>query len=214
MYDIRENWVHCYLNDVFMVEMSTNQRFESINSFFDSYVHSQTPISEFVFQYDKALSSRQNAEEREDLMTMSTKPILLSSNPIEAQVDKEYTRATFTLFQKELKKGLSYASQKIAKTGNSAQYHVWKHGKEYTPQSVIFNSGLAITTFCSCKKFEHEGILCRHILLILWKKGVTILSEKYISYLGGTYKPDIIQAHLPEKIFHHHLIITRNYVFL
>ena len=53
-------------------------------------------------------SSRRNAEEREDLMTMSTKPILLSFNPIEAQVAKEYTRTIFTLFQNELKKGLSY----------------------------------------------------------------------------------------------------------
>ena len=111
---------------------------------------------------------------------MSTKPILLSSNPIKAQVAKEYTRTIFTLFQNELKKGLSYASQKIAKARNNAQYHVWKYGKEYSLQSVIFNSGLEISAFCSCKKFEHEGILCPHVLLILWKKGVTILPEKYI----------------------------------
>ena len=49
MYDIRENWVPCCMKDVFMAGLSISQRSESINSFFDGYVHSQTPILEFVF---------------------------------------------------------------------------------------------------------------------------------------------------------------------
>jgi hypothetical protein len=44
-----------YLKDTFWAEMSTTQRSESINSFFDGYVYSQTTLKEFVDQFDNGL---------------------------------------------------------------------------------------------------------------------------------------------------------------
>lgn len=38
--------------------MITSERSESINSFFDGYVNSNTLLNEFVSQYDKAILSR------------------------------------------------------------------------------------------------------------------------------------------------------------
>jgi uncharacterized protein YecA (UPF0149 family) len=42
--------------------MSTTQRSESMNSFFDEYVNSKTALKQFVEQYDKALRDKMENE--------------------------------------------------------------------------------------------------------------------------------------------------------
>ncbi|KAF1886366.1 hypothetical protein Lal_00045598 [Lupinus albus] len=46
--------------------MNITQRSESINSFFDSFVHATTTLQEFVIKFEKAVDSRLEAERRED----------------------------------------------------------------------------------------------------------------------------------------------------
>ena len=57
MYTLRTHWVNAYLKDIFCVVMTTSQRSESINSFFDDFVNANTKIVEFVHQYDKAVAA-------------------------------------------------------------------------------------------------------------------------------------------------------------
>jgi hypothetical protein len=44
------------MKNTFWVGMKTMQWNEGLNSFFDSYVHSQTTLKEFVYQFNSALS--------------------------------------------------------------------------------------------------------------------------------------------------------------
>lgn len=62
------SWVPAYFKDVFTAGMSSSQRSESINSFFDGYVHAMTPLNEFTVQYDKALKARRKAEKDEEFL--------------------------------------------------------------------------------------------------------------------------------------------------
>ena len=55
-----------FVKDTFWVGMSTTQRSESINAFFDGYVHHQTTLKEFVEQYDNALAKTVVNENTED----------------------------------------------------------------------------------------------------------------------------------------------------
>ena len=48
MYRLRGHWVNAYLKDVFCAGMITSQRSESINSFFDVFVNSNTKLVKFV----------------------------------------------------------------------------------------------------------------------------------------------------------------------
>lgn len=61
MYEKREHWVNYFLNDIFWAGMTTTGRSESMNAFFDGYVHSNTMLNEFVTQYDKAARARRQA---------------------------------------------------------------------------------------------------------------------------------------------------------
>ncbi|GAV78327.1 hypothetical protein CFOL_v3_21795 [Cephalotus follicularis] len=47
-----------YMRDTFFAGMSTTQRSESINSFFDKYVGRKTTLKEFVDQYKVGLEDR------------------------------------------------------------------------------------------------------------------------------------------------------------
>ncbi|KAF8364659.1 hypothetical protein HHK36_033339 [Tetracentron sinense] len=56
--------------------MSTTQRSESMNSFFDGYVHAKTSLKEFVDQYDSALRDKYEKEAQADFESFYTKPVL------------------------------------------------------------------------------------------------------------------------------------------
>ena len=62
MYRLRGYWVNAYLKDTFCAGMTTSQRFDSINSFFDGFVNANTKLVEFVHQYDKAVAARRSSE--------------------------------------------------------------------------------------------------------------------------------------------------------
>ena len=66
MYMLRGHWVNAYLKDVFCAGMTTSQRSESINSFFDGFVNAYTKLVEFVHQYDKAVAARRTSESQQD----------------------------------------------------------------------------------------------------------------------------------------------------
>nr|KYP41146.1 Protein FAR1-RELATED SEQUENCE 6 [Cajanus cajan] len=51
----RGRWVPVYVKSIFWAGMSTTQRSESMNAFFDGYVNSKTSLAQFVEQYDSAL---------------------------------------------------------------------------------------------------------------------------------------------------------------
>ncbi|XP_028099318.1 protein FAR-RED IMPAIRED RESPONSE 1-like [Camellia sinensis] len=58
LYDERHRWIPAYVKDMFWAGMSTTQRSESMNAFFDGYVNSKTTLKQFVEQYDNALRSK------------------------------------------------------------------------------------------------------------------------------------------------------------
>ena len=66
LYNERYYWVPAFVKDTFWAGMSTAQQSESINAFFDGYVHHQTTLKEFVEQYDKALAKNAANENTKD----------------------------------------------------------------------------------------------------------------------------------------------------
>ena len=62
MYRLHTHWANTYLKDIFCAGMTTSQRSESINSFFDGFVNANTKLVEFVNQYDKVVTDHRRAE--------------------------------------------------------------------------------------------------------------------------------------------------------
>ena len=159
--------------------MKSSQRSESMNSFFDGYVNRKTPLSDFVDQYEKAIASCRDIEEKEDLISMTTNPDLTNMHSLEAHAGEVYSRNIFKLFQYEFMQILHCQHSKKVVTGGEMVYAVTfkDHNRSHTVQVNIF------TQFCkcSCAKFETWGILCKHILYIMKQKlRLKIIPAEYI----------------------------------
>jgi len=85
LYNERTFWVPAYLKDVFWAGMTTTQRSESMNAFFDGYVHSSTSLKEFVDQYDNALHRKVEIENVADFNSFNSTISCVSKLPFEKQ---------------------------------------------------------------------------------------------------------------------------------
>ncbi|XP_056695702.1 protein FAR1-RELATED SEQUENCE 5-like [Spinacia oleracea] len=62
LYEGREKWVPVFVKDKFWARMSSSQRSESMNAYFDGYVHRKTSLKSFVEQYEMALGDKIDKE--------------------------------------------------------------------------------------------------------------------------------------------------------
>lgn len=83
LFQIREMWVPVYCRDTFFAGMRTTQRSESMNAFFDHFVHSGTTLREFIMKFQEAVDARVEECEREDFHTRHKDCRLRLHNPLE-----------------------------------------------------------------------------------------------------------------------------------
>ncbi|KAK8954280.1 Protein FAR1-RELATED SEQUENCE 5 [Platanthera zijinensis] len=181
MWNLRHHWVPVYLKDIFVAGMTSTGRSESINSFFDGFVNSNTQLPEFMVQYEKALLTRRHSEEVEDYKTLNSAPVLLSNTNIEIYTSKLYTRAMFKLFQNEFKQSLECGHQKLTSSRNSCTYLVGLSSESVDKwYKVVYEDFESNSILCECAKFETDGFICKHIIHMFFKKQMFDLPSKYI----------------------------------
>lgn len=124
--------------------MKSSQGGESMNSSFDGYVNRKTPLSDFVDQYEKAIASCRDTEEKEDLISMTTTPDLTNMHSLEAHSGEVYSRNIFKLSQNEFMQILHCQHNKKVVTGGEMVHAVTfkDHNRSHTVQVNIF------TQFC------------------------------------------------------------------
>ncbi|XP_076921248.1 protein FAR1-RELATED SEQUENCE 5-like [Bidens hawaiensis] len=182
MYKERRYWAKAFLKDCFFAGMTSSGRSESIHSFFDGFVNSNTVLNEFLIQYDKAVACRRGSEDDEDFRTIDSKPNLSSVNMIEKKAGQRYTRKFFDVFKKEWTEAtLNLTHVMISKNLEEIKYKVGQLDIDKLYWRIInFRISDKIDVTCSCAKFETYGILCKHILYVLKKRNVETLPDHYI----------------------------------
>ncbi|XP_042972978.1 protein FAR1-RELATED SEQUENCE 9-like [Carya illinoinensis] len=128
-------------------------------------------VSDFVYQYEKAIDARYFKEKEKDVRTRSTRAILKTPLKIEEEAAMVYTRKSFIIFQDELFNSLRYKATKLSKEGERKTYGVVISGKEKPLYHVTLENGEEQTT-CTCHMWEFMGLLCRHILCVFGKKSM------------------------------------------
>ncbi|KAG6661775.1 hypothetical protein CIPAW_03G198800 [Carya illinoinensis] len=151
LYSQRDKWVPAYLRSTFCAGI--------------------TMVSDFVYQYEKAIDARYFKEKEKDVRTRSTRAILKTPLKIEEEAAMVYTRKSFIIFQDELFNSLRYKATKLSKEGERKTYGVVISGKEKPLYHVTLENGEEQTT-CTCHMWEFMGLLCRHILCVFGKKSM------------------------------------------
>ncbi|XP_042460880.1 protein FAR-RED IMPAIRED RESPONSE 1-like [Zingiber officinale] len=169
LYEIRHKWMPVYVKDKFWARMSTSQRSESMNAFFDDYVHSKTTLKQFIEQYGNALKSKIEKEDNSDFASFNSIIPVISGNPIEKQFQSVYTNKIFKLFQDELR-GLMFCNTTFVKQeGSTLFFEVTEtiYGKEgATKKNVSF------WTFDVSYGEKNITIVPENYILERWRKDI------------------------------------------
>ncbi|KAF9591404.1 hypothetical protein IFM89_004102 [Coptis chinensis] len=181
LYKERDRWVPALVKDSFWAGMSTTQRSESMNAFFDGYVNSKTILTQFVGQYENALRSKVEKENQAYFNSFKSRLPCISPYDMEKQFQGAYTMTKFLEFQEELR-------GKIC-----CDLSTCKEDEEYeVNEDVPFGASLCRATFkvrfngdlkevdCNCQLFQFRGIVCRHFIMVLLHKKIYQVPDKYI----------------------------------
>ncbi|WCJ28091.1 FRS (FAR1 Related Sequences) transcription factor family [Euphorbia peplus] len=178
LYDDRKKWVPTYLGDSFLAGISAIQRSESINSFFDKYIHRKMSVKEFMKQYGTILQNRYEEESIADFDTSHKQAAIKSPSPWEKQMSMIYTHTIFKKFQVEVLGVVGCHPKKETEDETNVTFRVQDCEKnEYF--LVQWNSTNS-TVSCLCRMYEYKGFLCRHALIVLQICGLSSIPTRYI----------------------------------
>ena len=126
----QKRWVPIFVKETFWAGMSTTQRSESMNAFFDGYVNSKTTLKQFVEQYDNALGSKVEKEKKADFASFNSIIPGITDFRFEKQFQEAYTNELFREFQGELR-GLIYCNICFVKIeGSISTFQVKDYAKK------------------------------------------------------------------------------------
>ena len=184
LYEDKYRWVPAYLKSNFWAGMSTTQRSEGLNAFFDGFINSTTTLHHFVVQYNNALKHKAEKKCEADFASMNTIIPCATHSLIERQFQENYTNAKFEKIQKEFRSKMNCVIKNVHVDDFVSNYVVlqeclWDGHRENKYHKVIYNSHTQTIT-CTCLLFEFRGILCRHCLVVLAQEEVKTVHSRYI----------------------------------
>jgi hypothetical protein len=202
IYDLRKKWVPVYVKDQFWAGMSSTQRSEGMNHFFDSYVNSKTSLKQFISQYDLALTCKHEKEARADFDSYHKERPLVSSIPHERQIRDLYTDNMFGKFQEELKRMLNCKAKEIRGESGLYTYEVKDItipiGMSAAPPrlyEVLYDSTKE-EVHCICRSYETRGLLCCHALTVFYEREIMVIPKHYIL---DRWRKDFKRIYMREK---------------
>ncbi|XP_058208079.1 protein FAR-RED IMPAIRED RESPONSE 1-like [Rhododendron vialii] len=173
LYNERHRWAPAFVKDVFWAGMSTTQRSESMNAYFDGYVHSNTTLKEFMEQYENALRKKVEKEDEEDARCFNKQMKNVSPYGFEDQFQDAYTIAKYKDFQAQVasKIACNFTSMKVVDDGIS-KFEIEediKVGEKGILKTITFHvcyNEESKESNCTCWLFESKGIVCKHIVMV------------------------------------------------
>ncbi|XP_018492468.1 protein FAR-RED ELONGATED HYPOCOTYL 3 isoform X2 [Raphanus sativus] len=178
LYEDRRKWAPTYMTDVLLAGMSTSQRADSVNAYFDKYLHKKTSVQEFVKLYDMILQDRFEEEAKADSETWNKPPTMKSPSPFEKSVSEVYTPAVFKKFQIEVLGAIACCPREENRDATCSTFRVqdFENNQDFV---VTWNQAKAEVS-CMCRLFEYKGYLCRHTLNVLQCCHLSSIPSQYI----------------------------------
>ncbi|XP_074337281.1 protein FAR1-RELATED SEQUENCE 5-like [Apium graveolens] len=181
LYNLKHKWIDAYTRNIFFAGQKTTSRSEGMNAFFDAYVGSCMGLKEFVEGAQKALERQFMREKEEDYNTHHKICYMRLKTALEQHAASIYTKDMFKKFQDQLVEAAKYFMEKDR--DRSFEDVEDTYYKCYRPLMVESKRTTYLVTFyklsfrgsCICRMFEHSGMSCRHIIIVLTKRMDNIL---------------------------------------
>ena len=166
LYEERKRWVPALLNSNFFAGMSSTQRSESMNAFFDGYLHSSITLKAFVEQIKNVMWNKVEKEILSDFECFKGKLECSSSSPMEKQFQEAYTHEIFKRVRLEFVGRQGCIVNELVRGSDEVKYNIEDEVCQGKLLEVRFSSSECLVG-CVCRMFEFRGILCRHALFVL-----------------------------------------------
>ncbi|KAL1178697.1 hypothetical protein V6Z11_A03G112300 [Gossypium hirsutum] len=178
LYEDRKKWVPTYIMNVLLAGMSTVQRAESVNSFFDKYVHKKTTVQDFLKHYEAILQDRYEEEAKANSDSWSKVPALKSPSPFEKSVVGVYTHTLFKKFQIEVVGAIACHPKPENHDSTCSIFRV--QDLEKNQDFIVTLNEMKAEVSCICRLYEYKGYLCRHAMVVLQINGHSAIPSQYI----------------------------------
>lgn len=187
LYEERAKWAPVYLKDTFFAGIAAAHPGETMNPFFERYVHKQTPMKEFLDKYELVLQKKHKEETLSDIESLTLNPAELKTKcSFETQLSRIYTRDMFKKFQVEVEEMYScFSTTQLHVDGPFVIFLVKErvqgefNRREIRDFEVLYNRSVGEVR-CICSSFNFYGYLCRHALCVLNFNGVEEIPLRYI----------------------------------
>ncbi|KAJ6401463.1 hypothetical protein OIU84_016804 [Salix udensis] len=168
LFSYRGFWSISYIRGSFLARTMTPEFSQSLHAFLKRILSGQTCLQVFFEQV--GLAAPAGNQTRDGMRYMHIKTCL----PIEEHARSVLTPYAFNVLQHEIVLSLQYAIQEMADGSYLA-----RHFKKMDGECLVIWMPEDEQIHCSCKEFEHSGILCRHSLRLLEVKNYFQLPERY-----------------------------------
>ncbi|KAF7824855.1 protein FAR-RED IMPAIRED RESPONSE 1-like isoform X1 [Senna tora] len=138
----------------------------------------KTTLKEFLEQYKVTLRGKCEEEAKADFETFHKQPALKSPSPFGKQMVSLYTHAIFKKFQSEVLGVVACHPKLESEDGPTKMFRVQDF--EDNQNFIVSWNEMTSDTFCSCRLFEFNGFLCRHVMIVLQISGVHNIPSQYI----------------------------------
>ncbi|KAK4363156.1 hypothetical protein RND71_018397 [Anisodus tanguticus] len=164
----RASWPISYMRNFFLARTMTNEYWKLVETFMKNILNPQSSLLLFFEQV--GLVSNFGNHKKEKQLYMPAKTCL----PLEEHARSILTPYAFNVMQHEITLSMQYAMTEMA---NSS--YLVRHYKKMEAECLVIWIHEDEQVHCSCKEFEHSGILCRHSIRVLVSKNYFQIPEKY-----------------------------------
>ncbi|XP_074285110.1 putative protein FAR1-RELATED SEQUENCE 10 [Silene latifolia] len=167
----KESWAFSYIKECFLARIVTTEYMESLCTCLYDILNVQTCLQGLFEQTGHTASCRYQPNEEMRFIQLKT------CMPIEEHAQTLLTPYAFRVFQHELALSTQYATTEISK-----ESYIIRHYKKTEGEYFVIWVSEEDRVHCSCKGFEHSGILCRHALRLLDTKNYFQVPGKYFPF--------------------------------
>jgi len=113
MEKVKDKWAACLNQDIFMADMTTTQRAESMNSLMKRYLDASTSLTEFISAFESVLNTRKENSEFLGYKQKNYNVIYKTSSPYEKQAASLLTNYSLKKTQDQIIESYSYKCEEM-----------------------------------------------------------------------------------------------------
>lgn len=179
VFEIRESWCCAYGKNYFSAGVLSSQRSESANHSISRRVNKTTSLCDFYNIFGNVVSDWRSMERKDNTLCWDGVPEVSIPCPLLEFASKTYTIGAYKRFEKEFVRSMSYKHKLESTLDQTHCYFVSTTRTDEFGHYVTYES-TDHYAYCTCKRFEEAGFLCRHILRIYHCFSVEEVPSVYI----------------------------------